>query len=129
MIHQGTRRKTKKYAVFVSLRVASWIRYRCRIGGQAMLQGERVVLRAVEREDLKRLHELARNVDLVLLGDGEWDPQPLAGREKRYDNRVADEDKAWFVIEGAGTVLGDINFHHRDRRSGVSAFGIGISDR
>ena len=59
-----------------------------------MLQGTRVVLRAVEREDLKRLHELQQNIDLVLLGDGEWDPQPLAAREKRYDNRVADEDKA-----------------------------------
>jgi diamine N-acetyltransferase len=93
-----------------------------------MLQGERVALRAVEREDLKRLHELQRNVDLVLLGDGEWEPQPLAAREKRYDNRVADEDKAWFVIEVAGTVIGDINLHHRDRRSGVSSFGIGIYD-
>ena len=43
-----------------------------------MLQGTRVVLRAVEREDLKRLHELHQNIDLVLLGDGEWEPQPLA---------------------------------------------------
>ena len=93
-----------------------------------MLQGTRVVLRAVEREDLKRLHELHQNIDLVLLGDGEWEPQPLAAREKRYDNRVADEDKAWFVIEVAGTVIGDLNLHHRDRRSGVSAFGIGIYD-
>jgi len=94
-----------------------------------MLQGERVILRSVEREDLKRLHELSGNLDLVLLGDGEWDPQPLAAREKRYDNRVVEEDKAWFVIEVAGTVIGDLNLHHRDRRSGVSAFGIGISDR
>jgi RimJ/RimL family protein N-acetyltransferase len=93
-----------------------------------MLQSERVALRAVEREDLKRLHELRCNVDLVLLGDGEWEPQPLAASEKRYDKHVADEDKAWFVIEVAGTVIGDINLHHRDRRSGVSAFGIGIYD-
>jgi diamine N-acetyltransferase len=93
-----------------------------------MLKGERVLLRAVEREDLKRLHELYQNVDLVLLGDGEWEPKPLAAREKRYDNRVADEDKAWFAIEVAGRLIGDLNLHHRDRRSGVSAFGIGIYD-
>jgi len=93
-----------------------------------MLKGERVILRAVERDDLKRLHELHSNVDLVLLGDGEWDPQPLAAREKRYDNRVADEDKAWFVIEVSGTIIGDLSLHHRDRRSRVSAFGIGIYD-
>src|SRR5688572_16392078 len=93
-----------------------------------MLKGERVTLRAVERDDLKRLHELQRNVDLVLLGDGEWDPQPLAAREQRYDKHASDEDKAWFVIEVAGTVIGDLNLHHRDRRSRVSAFGIGIYD-
>jgi RimJ/RimL family protein N-acetyltransferase len=93
-----------------------------------MLRGERVILRAVERDDLKRLHELHSNVDLVLLGDGEWDPQPLAAREKRYDNHVADEDKAWFVIEVGSTIIGDLNLHHRDRRSRVSAFGIGIYD-
>ena len=93
-----------------------------------MLKGERVILRAVERDDLKRLHELHNNVDLVLLGDGEWDPQPLAAREKRYDTRVADEDKAWFVIEVSGTIIGDLSLHHRDRRSRVSAFGIGIYD-
>ena len=29
-----------------------------------MLKGEKVILRAVEREDLKRLHELERNVEL-----------------------------------------------------------------
>ncbi|MEO7913509.1 MAG: GNAT family protein [Roseiflexaceae bacterium] len=93
-----------------------------------MLQGERVTLRAVEREDLKRLHELQRNVDLVLLGDGGWEPQPLAASEKRYDKYVADEDKAWFVIEVAATVIGDINLHHRDRRSAVAALGVGIND-
>jgi RimJ/RimL family protein N-acetyltransferase len=94
----------------------------------AMLQGERVVLRAVEREDLKRLHELNRNVDLVLLGDGEWQPQPLAAIEKDYDKHVGDDDKAGFVIEVAGSVIGDINLHHRDRRSAVAALGVGIYD-
>ena len=93
-----------------------------------MLKGERVTLRAVERDDLKRLHELERNVDLMLLGGGEWEPQPLAAREQRYDKHASDEDKAWFVIEVDGTIIGDINLHNRDRRSRVSAFGIVISD-
>ncbi|HJZ46090.1 MAG TPA: GNAT family protein [Roseiflexaceae bacterium] len=93
-----------------------------------MLKGERVTLRAVERDDLKRLHELQRNVDLVLLGDGEWQPQPLAAREQWFDKHVLDEDKAWFVIEVDGTLIGDLNLHHRDRRSRVSAFGIAIYD-
>jgi diamine N-acetyltransferase len=93
-----------------------------------MLRGERVVLRAVEREDLKRLHELYQNIDLVLFGDGEWSPEPLAAREKRYDNSVADGDKAWFVIEVSGQVIGDLQLQQRQRRSNVSGLGIGIYD-
>jgi len=93
-----------------------------------MLKGERVILRAVEREDIKRLHELTQHLDLVLLGEGEWEPRPLAAREKNYDNHVTDEGKAWCVIEVGGKVIGDVNLHNRDRRSGVSAFGIGIYD-
>ena len=93
-----------------------------------MLKGKKVILRAVERNDLQRLHELQRNVDLVLLGDGEWQPVPLAAQEKSYDKYLSQEEKAWFVIEAGGKVIGDINLHHRDHRSRTSAFGIGIYD-
>jgi diamine N-acetyltransferase len=93
-----------------------------------MLKGERVILRAVERDDLKRLHELQRNVELMMLGDGQWQPEPLAALEKDYDKHLSDEDKAWFAIEIDGKVVGDMGLHHRDRRSRVSAFGIGIYD-
>ena len=43
-----------------------------------MLRGNRVVLRATEKDDIKRLHELHANVNLVLLGDGSWRPESLA---------------------------------------------------
>jgi diamine N-acetyltransferase len=93
-----------------------------------MLKGEKVILRAVERDDLKRLYELERNVDLVLLGDGEWQPAPLAQWEKHFDKRLDDEEQARFVIETDGVVIGGIGLHHRARRSGVTSFGIGIYD-
>ena len=93
-----------------------------------MLQGERVVLRAVERADLKRLHELERNVELVLLGDGAWQPVPLAKWEKNFDKQLDDEEQTSFVIEVDGTVIGGLGLHHRSRRSGVTSFGIGIYD-
>ncbi|MEO7913508.1 MAG: GNAT family protein [Roseiflexaceae bacterium] len=93
-----------------------------------MLKGEKVILRAVERDDLKRLHDLERNVDLVLLGDGEWQPVPLGQWERNFDRQLEDTDKANFVIEAAGTVIGGIGLHHRSRRSGVTSFGIGIYD-
>ena len=94
-----------------------------------MLQGKRVRLRAIERDDLKRLHELYRQVDLVLLGDGHWRPSPLAAYEKYFDKHVEDSDRAEFVIEADGKVIGDLNLHSRDNRSRVSSFGVGIYDR
>jgi diamine N-acetyltransferase len=93
-----------------------------------MLKGKRVILRAVERDDIKRLHEMQRNVELVMFGDGDWRPVPLAAFEKEYDKHLSDEEKAWFVIEVDGKVVGETGLHHRDRRSRVSAFGIGIYD-
>ena len=93
-----------------------------------MLKGEKVILRAVERDDLKRLHALEGNVDLVLLGDGQWQPEPLAQWEKQFDKHLDDEEQARFVIEADGTVIGGIGLHHRSRRSGVTSFGIGIYD-
>lgn len=93
-----------------------------------MLKGENVILRAVEREDLKRLHELRRNIELSMFSEGDWRPVPLAAIEKDYDKHLSDEEQAWFVIEVDGKVIGDIGLHHRDRRSRVTAFGIGIWD-
>jgi diamine N-acetyltransferase len=91
-----------------------------------MLRGEQVILRAVERDDLKTIHQLERDLDLVLLADGNWQPIPLATMEKDFDKHVEDEDRSWFVIEVDGTVIGTTGLHHRDRRLQTTAFGIAI---
>jgi RimJ/RimL family protein N-acetyltransferase len=93
-----------------------------------MLKGEKVTLRAVERDDLKRLHELNRNVELVVLADDAWRPVPFASYEKGFDKHLDDEDKSWFVIEVDGVVIGEIGLHGKDRRAGSTEFGIGIYD-
>jgi RimJ/RimL family protein N-acetyltransferase len=93
-----------------------------------MLKGKKVVLRAEEREDLKQLYELTRNIDLVLLSDGQWQPEPLAQWEKQFDKRLEDADKARFVIEADGKIIGGIGLHHRARRDGSAQFGVGIYD-
>lgn len=93
-----------------------------------MLRGEKVILRAVEKDDLKRLHELERNVDLVLLGDGHWQPEPFVAFEKNYEKHLEREEKSWFVIEVDGVLIGTTALHHSNRRDGVSEFGIGIYD-
>src|SRR4051812_34119408 len=93
-----------------------------------MLKGNKVILRAEAREDLKRLHELTRNLDLVVLSDGQWQPEPLAQWEQKFDKRLEEPDKAHFVIEVDGTLIGGIGLHHCDRRSGTAGFGVGIYD-
>lgn len=93
-----------------------------------MLKGEKVILRAVEREDLKRLHELERNVELVVQGDGNWQPESFAAFEKNFEKRLDKEEKAWFVIEVEGVVIGGIGLHHSNRLDSTSEFGIGIYD-
>jgi RimJ/RimL family protein N-acetyltransferase len=93
-----------------------------------MLKGERVILRAIEREDLKPLHELERHIELMILADGYWQPMPLAALERQFEKHLDDEERAWFAIEADGKVIGSIGMHHRDQRSRVSAFGVGIYD-
>lgn len=92
-----------------------------------MLRGKRVVLRAMEKDDLKRLHELYANVDLVLLRDAVWRPELLAAWEKEFDKHVEERDKADFVIEVDDVVIGEIRLHpHMNHRAGVAYMGIGI---
>jgi diamine N-acetyltransferase len=99
-----------------------------------MLRGERVVLRAYERDDVKRQHELMANVELVLPAYASWEPWPLAGAEKGFEKR---QDVPWpvdastfanFAIEIDGKMVGFINIHpwSVSRRSGTASFGMAI---
>jgi len=93
-----------------------------------MLQGDKVILRAVERDDMKRFHELERNVDLVMLGEDEWQPRPLAAFEKEFEKDLEQENRSSFAIEVDGKLIGGCNLHHSSRRDGSTEFGIGIYD-
>lgn len=91
-----------------------------------MLKGKRVTLRPAEREDQKPLHELEKNVDLVLLGDGDWQPTPFARWEKKFEQQLEERDRAFFVIEVDGVVIGSCDLHNRNRRDSTAELGIGI---
>lgn len=94
-----------------------------------MLQGERVRLRAVEREDLRRLYELRRDVELVTFTYGHWQPQPFEGFQKRYEKRLDDDEQSWFVVEADALVIGSIELHGHSRRDATAQLGIAIYDR
>ncbi len=94
-----------------------------------MLRGESVVLRAVEREDLKRMHAMERDLELTMLGNGDWQPVPLAALERQWEKQLEDDERARFVIEVAGKVVGGIGLYRRNRQQGTTQFGMGIYDR
>ncbi len=94
-----------------------------------MLRGDRVILRAMEREDLPRWHALMnRQIELVSIGMGPWQPVPQAVIEQSFEKRLDNPDRSWFVIEIAGTVVGHtgLKYWSWDRRSGSAEFAIGI---
>jgi diamine N-acetyltransferase len=94
-----------------------------------MLRGKKVILRAVERDDLKHLHALAQNVDLTLLSDSVWRPESLAAWEKYFDKQLEDQDRNEFVIEADGKIIGSIQLHPRpNRRAGSGELGVAIQD-
>ena len=95
-----------------------------------MLRGQKVILRPIEREDLKRLHELWQDVELELLAGGAWEPSSLASLEKEFDKHLEDQDRSEFAIEADGKVIGSIELHRwRNRRAGTASLGVGIFDR
>lgn len=93
-----------------------------------MLKGEKVTLRAVERDDLKTIFELKKNLELTLLADGSWQPEPLEQWQKQFDKHLEERERNDFVIEVDGKVIGEIGLHHCHRRDGSTQFGVAIFD-
>ncbi len=93
-----------------------------------MLRGERITLRPIEREDLRRICDLKNNVELMQLAYGSWQPVPFAQFEKEFDKNLEKGEHNWMAIETEGKIVGEIGLHHIHRGEGVAAFGIGIYD-
>jgi RimJ/RimL family protein N-acetyltransferase len=96
-----------------------------------MLRGKKVILRAMERDDLKQLHALTQNLDLVLLSDGAWWPESLTQWEKSFDKRIEGNDNDYppFIIEADGKIIGSMGLHpHVNRLARCGELGIAIHD-
>jgi RimJ/RimL family protein N-acetyltransferase len=95
----------------------------------AMLSGERVVLRPIERADLPRLRELLEDLDVAVLSDvGPVVPVSLAGYEARFDEQAADppKDQRSFAIEADGQVIGACDLHRIDHFNQRCELGIAL---
>jgi RimJ/RimL family protein N-acetyltransferase len=96
----------------------------------AMLDGHHVRLRAVEREDLPRLHELFDD-DLELmtrLDDAPPRPMSLAEREQRFDEQLEESDRSsmWFAIQVDDELIGECGLHSIDHYRRSCQIGIAL---
>ena len=96
-----------------------------------MLQGERVVLRAIEEEDLEALARWVNDLELEVLGGGDPPtPQSVARVKADHERRhKEDNDDAHFAIEVAGKLIGMLALFHTDTTARTSELGIVIGER
>jgi RimJ/RimL family protein N-acetyltransferase len=95
-----------------------------------MIQGERVLLRALQPEDYPRLTVFKNDVEFELLGGGDPPrPRTLATVTEFFDELIKDKSSVNFAIEVDGVFIGDCGLFHFDQRAGTAELGIGIGDR
>ncbi|HEU4424009.1 MAG TPA: GNAT family protein [Pilimelia sp.] len=94
-----------------------------------MLTGDRVLLRAVERDDLPRLWEQYNDLEVEhRASDSRPLPTSLSRLQTIFDNRASEgeSDKSRFVIEIADEVIGECTLHFFDTYSQACHLGISI---
>jgi RimJ/RimL family protein N-acetyltransferase len=96
-----------------------------------MLRGERVVLRAITREDIPWLQQFYEDTTYFMQRHDEpWEPQSLDRALARFEARLSAgaTDGPHFAIEAAGRCIGDCLLHSLDDLSRICQLGIGIGD-
>jgi RimJ/RimL family protein N-acetyltransferase len=96
-----------------------------------MLRGKKVILRAIERDDLRRLWEIRNDEAVEVLGYGPPIPRSMAEIEAWFDMRRAETDSHAFVIEVGGAMVGTCNLRdidpvHQRAELGISLAGEAI---
>lgn len=97
-----------------------------------MLRGERVILRAMRRDDLTRLWEFNNDLEVELAGGGDPPmPQSFERLVADFDREVAKggRNEAWFAIEADGQFIGHCGLMHPDVTASTAELGIGIGDK
>lgn len=93
-------------------------------------QGAHSQLRAIEPSDAEWFFEWNHDSDTARMVDFVWPPGSLEAAKKwaqEMATRKPDGDRLDLVIETlAGTLVGVINAHHCDRRTGAFKYGVAI---
>jgi len=97
-----------------------------------MLKGEKVTLRALEREDLPRLWAFNNDLAVELAGGGDPPmPQSLARLQAEFEKKAGEggRDGADFAIEVEGQIIGTCALFNFDTLGHTCELGIGIGDQ
>lgn len=97
-----------------------------------MLKGEKVILRALKREDLPRLLQFNNDIEVELAGGGDPPmPQSMDRLEADFNQQVGGggRDGASFAIEADGQIIGTCGLFNFDQHAHTWELGIGIGDK
>ena len=97
-----------------------------------MLQTETIRLRAIEREDLERLHQFNNDLAVELAGGGDPPmPQSLARVQADYEQQAGNggRDGASFAVEADGKFIGICALFNEDHTAHTVELGITIGDK
>ncbi len=97
-----------------------------------MLKGEKVILRAMEREDLERLWQFNNDLEVELAGGGDPPmPQSLARLQAEFESKVSSGGRngASFAIEADGQLIGQCSLFNFDDTAHTCELGIAIGDK
>jgi RimJ/RimL family protein N-acetyltransferase len=97
-----------------------------------MLKGQKVLLRAIQREDLPRICAFNNDVEVEIAGGGDPPmPQSLARLQAEFDQKAATggRDGAQFAIEAGGILIGICGLHNISEIDRTTELGITIGDK
>ncbi len=96
----------------------------------AWIAGDRVILRAWERDDVRAQWEAAQTADTTgdRLRDWLEPPKSLFQREQEFEANQTEPDPAVvrMIIEAEGRAIGDIDLFHIEPRNRNAVVGLGI---
>jgi RimJ/RimL family protein N-acetyltransferase len=96
-----------------------------------MLKGDKVVLRAIEEEDLPAFARWANDLEVEVLGGGDPPtPQSVARVKAEHERRQKESsDDVNFAIDADGKLIGMVALFRTDTTARTSELGIVIGER
>jgi RimJ/RimL family protein N-acetyltransferase len=94
-----------------------------------MFKGQKVVLRAVKREDMERQWIAENDPELYYLDGGRPRPSSLDDLYKYFDQNARRDDEIEFAIEADGKYIGHCGLHGFDSTNRTAELSVEIGDK